>query len=434
MAVAPDILLTSTPDTRPKAALSKSAQSSSSASSDKGSSFADVYAKEQRPAASERADKPVKAKADKPRDSADKDTASKDSTAPAAADQPKVAEDGKALPADGASKADEKVADTETSPDATLDPLLMLGMTGQLPEPEAPPLVVSSGTSQLTDASSDGDLQKLNEIPGVNLTLAVGADDQAQQAQQTQLTGHLAAKAGDKSLDASGKNDLSAALAALGPDAAARGAEGKLAEGALKDGVDLTQQLADVQTDAKPEMPRNEAFAARLESLTQALNTPQAMTSRPVNPLVPGQAVSVQQNGWTDQVVDRVMWMSSQNLKSAEIQMDPANLGRLEVRIHMTGDQTQVNFVSANANVREALDSQQHRLREMFNQQGMQLDVNVSDQSARGWQQQQQGDGRGSSRSVAGSGSGDDEPMISGVSEIRPQAAAQGRGLVDYYA
>ncbi|MFJ3260253.1 flagellar hook-length control protein FliK [Pseudomonas sp. NPDC086581] len=434
MAVAPDILLSSTPDIRPKAALSKSAQNSSNSSNDKGSSFADVYAKEQRPAASERADKPAKAKTDKPRDAADKDTASKDSTAPAAADQPKVAEDGKALPADGASKADEKVADGDAKSDATLDPLLMLGMTGQLPEPEAPPLVVSTGASQLTDASSDGDLQKLNEIPGVDLTLAVGADDQAQQVQQTQLNGHLAAKAGDKSPDASGKNDLSAALAALTSDSTTKGTETKLAEGALKDGADLTRQLADVQTDAKPEMPRNEAFAARLESLTQALNTPQAMTSRPVNPLVPGQAVSVQQNGWTDQVVDRVMWMSSQNLKSAEIQMDPANLGRLEVRIHMTGDQTQVNFVSANANVREALDSQQHRLREMFNQQGMQLDVNVSDQSARGWQQQQQGDGRGSSRSVAGSGSGDDEPMISGVSEIRPQTAAQGRGLVDYYA
>ncbi|MBB4866197.1 flagellar hook-length control protein FliK [Pseudomonas nitritireducens] len=433
MAVAPDISLTSTPDLRPKAALSKSAQNSSNTSNDKGSSFADVYAREQRPAASERPDKPVKAKAEKPRDNTDKDAKASDSTTPAAADQPKVADDGKALPADGAAKADEPVAAEQPAPDATLDPLLMLGMTGQLPEPEAPPLVVSSGTSQLTDASSDGDLQKLNEIPGVNLTLAVGADDQAQQAQQTQLTGHLAAKPGDKALDANGKNDLSAALAALTSDSTAKGTESKLAEGALKDGADLTQQLADVQTDAKPEMPRNEAFAARLESLTQALNTPQAMTNRPVNPLLPGQAVSVQQNGWTDQVVDRVMWMSSQNLKSAEIQMDPANLGRLEVRIHMTGDQTQVNFVSANANVREALDSQQHRLRELFNQQGMQLDVNVSDQSARGWQQQQ-GDERGGSRRLGGSDSGDDEPVLSGVSEIRPQTAAQGRGLVDYYA
>lgn len=434
MAVAPDMLLTSTPDTRPKAALSKSAQNSSNSSNDKGSSFADVYAKEQRPAASERPDKPVKAKTDKPRDTADKGTASKDSAAPAAADQPKVAEDGKALPADGASKAqDSTAADTEAKTDATLDPLLMLGMTGQLPEPEAPPLVVSSGASQLTDASSDGDLQKLNEIPGVSLALGLGGEDQAPQVQQTQLAGHLAAKAdGKANVDA--KSDLSAALAALNPDSAAKGGEAKLGEGALKDGADLTQQLADVQTDAKPEMPRNETFAARLESLTQALNTPQAMTTRPVNPLVPGQAVSMQQNGWTDQVVDRVMWMSSQNLKSAEIQMDPADLGRLEVRIHMTADQTQVNFVSANAGVREALDSQQHRLREMFSQQGMgQLDVNVSDQSARGWQQQQQGDERGGSRRVAGS-EGDDEPMISGVSEIRPASTAQGRGLVDYYA
>ena len=49
------------------------------------------------------------------------------------------------------------------------------------------------------------------------------------------------------------------------------------------------------------------------------------------------------------------MWMSSQNLKSAEIQLDPAELGRLDVRIHMTADQTQVTFASPNAGVRDAL-------------------------------------------------------------------------------
>ncbi|MFS2125551.1 flagellar hook-length control protein FliK [Pseudomonas sp. Pseusp97] len=430
MAVAPDILLTPTPDPRPKAAVSKPAQNSPNTSNDKGSSFADVYAQEQRPAASERPDKATKARADKPRDSADKDSTASDAKDAAAADKPAVAEDGKALPADGASKADAgKVADGDEKPEATLDPLLMLGMTGQLPATEAPPLVISSGVGQQTAASTDGDLEKLNVLPGA----IAGAQEQAQ---QTQVAGDLAAKAkADAPVDGKAKPDLSAALAALNPDATARSAEGKLAEAALQAGGDLSQQLPELQVEAKPEAPRNDSFAARLDSLTQALNTPQAMTNRPVNPLVPGQPVSVQQNGWTDQVVDRVMWMSSQNLKSAEIQMDPADLGRLEVRIHMSADQTQVNFISANAGVREALDSQQHRLREMFSQQGMgQLDVNVSDQSARGWQQQQQGDERGGSRRVAGSDSGDDEPMISGMSEIRPQTAAQGRGLVDYYA
>lgn len=434
MAVAPDILLTPTPDSRPKAALSKPAQNSANASNDKGSSFADVYAQEQRPAASERPDKTAKPKTEKPRDSSDKDAKVSDSKDAAAADKPAVAGDGKALPADGADKADEsKVAAGDEKPEATLDPLLMLGMTGQLPATEAPPLVISSGIGQQTAASTDGDLEKLNVLPGVTMALGQGAQDQAQQAQQTQVAGDLAAKAGDAPVDGKAKPDLSAALAALNPDATAKSAEVKLAEGALQSG-DLSQQLPELQVEAKPETPRNDSFTARLESLTQALNTPQAMTNRPVNPLVPGQPVSVQQNGWTDQVVDRVMWMSAQNLKSAEIQMDPADLGRLEVRIHMSADQTQVNFMSANAGVREALDSQQHRLREMFSQQGMgQLDVNVSDQSARGWQQQQQGDERGGSRRVAGS-DGDDEPMISGVSEIRPASTAQGRGLVDYYA
>ncbi len=432
MAVAPDILLTPTPDPRPKAALSKPAQNSPDTANDKGSSFADVYAQEQRPAASERPDKATKPKTDKAEDASDKDTQASDSKDAAAADKPAVAEDGKALPADG----DAKLAEGEEKPEATLDPLLMLGMTGQLPAPasEAPPLVISSGVGEKTVASTDGDLEKLNVLPGVTMALGQGTQDQAQQVQQTQVAGEVAAKAGDKPVEGNAKADLSAMLSALNPDAAAKTAEGKLAEGAVQASTDLGQQLSELQVEAKPEAPRNESFAARLESLTQALNTPQAMTSRPVNPLVPGQPVSVQQNGWTDQVVDRVMWMSSQNLKSAEIQMDPAELGRLEVRIHMSADQTQVNFVSANANVREALDSQQHRLREMFSQQGMgQLDVNVSDQSARGWQQQQGGDERGGSRRVA-SADGDDEPMISGVSEIRPQVAAQGRGLVDYYA
>ncbi|MCP8464874.1 flagellar hook-length control protein FliK [Pseudomonas sp. ZM23] len=430
MAVAPDILLTPTPDPRPKAAVSKPAQNTADAASDKGSSFADMYAQEKRPAASERPDKTAKPKSDKPRDAADKDSRDKAAAAGSAADKPAVAEDGKALPADG----DARGAEGEDKPGATLDPLLVLGMTGQLPATEAPPLVISSGVGQPTAASSDGDLQKLNALPGVTMALGQGAQDQAQQIQQTQSGGDAAAKAGDKTVDGNARADLSAMLSALSPDAASKGTDGKLAESALQASVDLSQQLPELQVEAKPDAPRSETFAARLESLTQALNTPQAMTSRPVNPLVPGQPVSVQQNGWTDQVVDRVMWMSAQNLKSAEIQMDPADLGRLEVRIHMNADQTQVNFVSANAGVREALESQQHRLRDMFSQQGMgQLDVNVSDQSARGWQQQS-GDDRGSPRRAGRADSGDDEPMISGVSELRPQTATQGRGLVDYYA
>jgi len=127
--------------------------------------------------------------------------------------------------------------------------------------------------------------------------------------------------------------------------------------------------------------------------------------------------------------------MSSQNLKSAEIQLDPAELGRLEVRISVNQDQSQVTFASPHAGVREALDSQMHRLRELFAQQGMnQPDVNVSDQSLnRGWQGQG-GDGGNSRGGSSSELLGGDEELHSSAVESARTPSISARGLVDYYA
>ncbi|HSC83146.1 MAG TPA: flagellar hook-length control protein FliK, partial [Pseudomonas sp.] len=115
---------------------------------------------------------------------------------------------------------------------------------------------------------------------------------------------------------------------------------------------------------------------------------------------------------------------------------DPADLGRLEVRIELNKDQAQVTFASPHAGVRDQLEGQMHRLRELFAQQGTQLDVNVSDQSlARGWQGQ--GGGEESRRQSGGglaAGSLGEEERLTGVSEIRGAVSSAPRGLVDYYA
>ncbi|MCY1539600.1 Flagellar hook-length control protein FliK [compost metagenome] len=179
---------------------------------------------------------------------------------------------------------------------------------------------------------------------------------------------------------------------------------------------------------------RPENFVSKLSSLSQAIGQQSALTPRAG--LAPGQPIPMQQAGWSEAVVDRVMLLSSQNLKSAEIQLNPAELGRLEVRISMNQDQTQVTFASPNAGVREALEGQMHRLRELFTQQGMnQVDVNVSDQSlGRGWQGQEQGhDGKG------GGGAGNellaavDDELVGSV-ELKSAALSGSRGMVDYYA
>ncbi|MFV3326160.1 flagellar hook-length control protein FliK [Pseudomonas sp. NY15372] len=180
---------------------------------------------------------------------------------------------------------------------------------------------------------------------------------------------------------------------------------------------------------------RVDDFADRLASLTQAA-TPKTANAVPASPL--HQPLPMNQNAWAEGLVNRVMYLSSQNLKSADIQLEPAELGRLDIRVNVATDQsTQVTFISGHAGVRDALDSQVHRLRELFAQQGLaQPDVNVADQS-RG-QQQQSGQQDGSNlsgvaarRAMAGGG---EEGEVAETSRPVEQQVVIGDSAVDYYA
>ena len=113
--------------------------------------------------------------------------------------------------------------------------------------------------------------------------------------------------------------------------------------------------------------------------------------------------IEVGKQGWNDAVLQKVMWMSSQQINRAEITLDPPELGSLHVRISTQGDQTSVAFTSHHATVREALDQSLPKLREMLENQGLDLtDVNVTDQ---GNARQQQADNTGNSAFAEGKGS-----------------------------
>ena len=188
--------------------------------------------------------------------------------------------------------------------------------------------------------------------------------------------------------------------------------------------------------DAESADAGKSAAAAQLHANGQS-----ALTARPVTGVAQTLGVPMGQAGWSEAVVNKVMWMSSQNVKSVEIQLDPAELGPLEIRIQTRGQEHQVQFVSQHAGVRDALEGQMHRLREMFTQQGASLvDVNVSDGSADGRQSQSafagladQGgsSGRGSHGAAASHGN-EDMPVDDPVATLQTRLAAA--RLVDYYA
>ncbi len=133
---------------------------------------------------------------------------------------------------------------------------------------------------------------------------------------------------------------------------------------------------------------------------------------------------------WGQAVGERMIMMAQHGPRSAQIQLDPPELGSMQIRIHVQGqDQISVSFTSANPAVRDALEQQMPRLREMLAEQGLQLSEGaISDDSSR---RGQDSDSRGSSDGRAGgyaSGSGNelDAEALPG-----PAVAV---GLVDYYA
>ncbi|MFB2773830.1 flagellar hook-length control protein FliK [Shewanella xiamenensis] len=75
----------------------------------------------------------------------------------------------------------------------------------------------------------------------------------------------------------------------------------------------------------------------------------------------------------------QLVTMVSQGIQQAEIRLDPPELGHMIVKIQVHGDQTQVQFHVAQAQTRDVVEQAIPRLRELLQEQGMQLaDSHVS--------------------------------------------------------
>jgi flagellar hook-length control protein FliK len=423
---------------------------------DKASSFAQVYANQARNKPSAVDDGSASPVRDKAPDSSDKKDVSNDESA---APEPAVADSGKSLPADKPAQADDEAASDDGSDivqtpvadaapvDPTLDPALMQAVQPAVPAPvpAAPPVVVTpqpqveaavtAATTPVVaspDTDFDPEADPLDALPAVRMAMEQGGHiSAASQAQPKAAPTSAQAQADGESTSA---QNFAAGMASMldvqaDKDSTGQGGD-KAFSGLIDDGLkDLKSASSDTRVDD---------FANRLAALTQAA-TPKTANALPVN-----QPIAMHQSGWTEEVVNRVMYLSSANLKAADIQLQPAELGRLDIRVNMVPDQqTQVTFMSAHPSVREALDGQMHRLRDMFAQQGMgQVDVNVSDQS-RGWQgqgqgqeQAQQGQSQGG-RTNASGGRLDsmDEELAPTAAEVAASTTSViGSSAVDYYA
>ncbi len=115
----------------------------------------------------------------------------------------------------------------------------------------------------------------------------------------------------------------------------------------------LVQQLAGLTTTAsttpmlKPELP----------PMTNALQSPLVLTH--------------EQAG--EEVHERINMMMAKNLKYVDIRLDPPELGKLQIKLSINQDQASVQFTVNNHQTRDIVEHAMPRLREMLQQQGLQL-------------------------------------------------------------
>lgn len=117
------------------------------------------------------------------------------------------------------------------------------------------------------------------------------------------------------------------------------------------------------------------AFGEVLNTSTAAaaVNTAQPQQTAPSLPAQMSIAMPLQQSGWDQAMGERVVWMARSDIQQAQIQLNPRELGPIEIKISVQNDQTHVNFVAHHATTRDAIEAALPRLREMLGEQGLNL-------------------------------------------------------------
>lgn len=138
----------------------------------------------------------------------------------------------------------------------------------------------------------------------------------------------------------------------------------------------------------------------------------------------------VSQPRWGDEFSQRITWLASSNIdQSAELHLNPPQLGPIDVVIKVSGDQATALFTSPHAAVREAVEQALPRLRDMMADNGITLgNATVSDQAPREQNKPE------AQRSAGGSDNDLHDIAATSSGSARVSPISRHNGIVDTFA
>ena len=200
----------------------------------------------------------------------------------------------------------------------------------------------------------------------------------------------------------------------------------------------LTESLSQPTEKMAANIATHDAIAAQAgaqsnAAATAALQNAAASIAAPfVQPMQATVNTPVGQGKWGDEFSQKVTWIASSGKdQTAELHLNPPQLGPVDVVIKVSGDQATALFTSPHAAVRDVIEQALPRLRDMLADNGIMLgNATVSDQAARDQSQSQSGMQRASAsndndiRSVSPSAN----------SAARVSQISRHNGIVDTFA
>lgn len=140
-----------------------------------------------------------------------------------------------------------------------------------------------------------------------------------------------------------------------------------------------------------------------------------------------------EQKAWASDFGQKIVWMAGNDKQSAQLTLNPPQMGPIEISLNINRDSATALFVSANPEVREAIESALPRLREMLASAGIELgQANVSEKSPHQQQGGNDNPRQGASRwmadnAILGGDSGEAAGPITGTLQ-------RSNSLVDLFA
>ena len=342
-----------------------------------------------------------------------------------------TAQPAKSSDKDVAKKAgDDEDGDSDSATAASAQLLALVANLEQKPvRPEVRDGDAQAALAAQLAARTVGKIDQTAAKPASDGIEAAGDDDGKQQ--KPDFAGLLSGK--EKSTD---KPQAEAAVAEH-PAAAKKAPEPALqnTKPAAVQGQDATA-AAPRQADVKP-VPElsakiQEALPAAPVSATPALQQAMALTQ------AQGSAMTkltqpVGSQGWDQALGQKIVWMASGAQQSATLTLNPPDLGPLQVVLHVTNSHADAAFMTAQPEVKQALEAAMPKLREMLDQAGIQLGQATVSTGTPNQQQNAGNQTPGHTGRNTGSGTGNDSD-IALTAAPATQITSTGQGLVDTFA